>query len=105
VKTKFQIELETKDHYEVWEDADKSPEDYSELELSNYQEQFKNGLHNTLVEYITSKLVEDIEEALMSDSTIMEDFGIDGWEDFEDYGIKLKIKKLNGGDGAHSSQS
>jgi hypothetical protein len=95
MKTKFVIEVETKDHYGVWPDHEKTEEDYTKEELKKHQEEFTKGIHKAVVEFFERFSEEDIEEQLL-ESTYLDDYSIEGWDDMEDYGIKITVKKQEG---------
>ncbi len=89
MKTKLTIEIETKDTYGVWEDADKTAEDYTKAELEKYDKQYTKDIHKAVVQHIKNLTGEDLEEGLLDGS--MEELVIEGWETLEDYGIKIKV--------------
>lgn len=94
MKTKFEIEIETKDSYEVHPDVEKEPEDYEKEELEEYRKDFTEELHRAVVNFFERQFSEeDIEDHLM-DSSYLDECTIEGWETLEDYGIKFKVKRL-----------
>ena len=91
MKTIIIVEIETKDDYEVWEDYDKSAEDYTNEELKKYQKEYAKGLHQGVVDYIKNGLANGIAENFF-DSSYIEEYLIEDWDSLEDYGIKIKTK-------------
>lgn len=90
MKTQLIIEVETKDDYDVWEDCEKTEEDYTKKELKKYRKEYAKGLHKAVVERIQKYLKDDLEENFFDG---IEEYTIEGWDDFEDYGIKIKVKE------------
>ena len=90
MKTKLIIEVETKDTYKVWEDVDKSEEDYTKEELEKYRKEYTEGLHNAIVEYLKKSFRDDGVENFW-DSSYAEEYVIEDWDD-SDYGIKIKVE-------------
>ena len=87
MKTIIAIEIETPDTLPVWEDADKSEEDYSEEELKKYRETYCRELHQEVIKEFTD--IDRIEERFIEN---LEELSIEDWDSFKDYGVKIKIR-------------
>lgn len=94
MKTKIIIEIETPDTYNVYpedkEDFDSLPKE----EQENYGTEFAKGYHDLVVNKAKSYFEEEgnvttiLEDDVMDD---LEEYFIDGWEDFEDYETKVTM--------------
>jgi len=94
MKIKIEIEIETKDKYDV------IPEEYmgvdeeglSQTEKDEIKE-FRKNYPKDLLESVKNHIKEYIENYMEDDfMDEMEELYIEGWDDFEDYGISINIK-------------
>jgi len=89
MKTRLIIDIESpnaKDTNVVPEEG-KSEDDYTDEELIKFREEYSRDLHKSLINQFD---VGWIEERCIEN---MDELGIDGYDSFADYGIKLTITK------------
>lgn len=96
MKTILQVIIETPDasKLEIYEDPEKSEDDYTAEELKDYREEFARSLHNVVCAYTESQLniVDDEENILewINDSEL----SIENWDSITDYGVKIIIEQV-----------
>lgn len=92
MKTKIIVEIETKDKYDVLPEEGETEEDYKNKkdELRKFREEYAKGIHKSIIDYIKNVLGDGLEESFM-DSSYFEEYYIDSWDEFDDYGIKVKL--------------
>lgn len=90
MKTKLIVEIKTKDFYKVWEDYEKEEKDYTKEELKEWRDKYAKGLHKQVVNYLQQHFKEDIQDLILED---IEEYSIENWDDWEDYGITIKVTK------------
>jgi hypothetical protein len=93
MKTKLIIEIETPDKLEIFPEEGETEENYKEIEkeLENFRNDFVKNLHKDIINKIEIYLNNGtFEEQWLDD---LEELSIEGWNSFEDYGIKINIKK------------
>ena len=95
MKTKIEIEIETKDEYKIFpeeimfkEESEMTEEE--KKEIKEYRINYSKDLHNSVVQHIKDYIEKFMEDNFMDE---MEELYVEGWDDFEDYGITIKIKE------------
>lgn len=92
--TILQVEIVSKDSYDLLYDEGDVLEDYTpeqKKDLPGFQKKCAKDIHNELVkkikELLSMPLLEDV---------ILDDFEnyVESWDDFKAYGIKVKVKKI-----------
>jgi hypothetical protein len=89
MKSVIIIEVETPDVSEctVTPEEGSTEDDYTAEELIEYREKYTKQLHENMVNQITD--INIIEDYFLEN---LEELYVEGWCDFEDYGIKIKCK-------------
>ena len=91
MKTKFIIELNTPDEYNV------TPEDWDEStpqsEKAEYHKEFAERVHKLVVENVEWYFEDNLglEDNFMDD--LETDLYVDGWDEMADYDIDIKVTK------------
>ena len=92
MKTKLIIEIKTPNKPLIFPEAGEDEETYKgrKKELADYRKEFANDLSNNISAYIRT-YIEDgsLENDWLDD---LDDLSVEGFESFDDYGIKIKIK-------------
>ncbi len=91
MKTTLIIEIETPDNYDVWEDGEKSKEDYTAEELKEFSDEFSKGFHDEIVEYIKNNTYDNLNDTF-ADGDILEEYQLESWDSLKDYEVKINIE-------------
>lgn len=96
MKTKLIIEIETPDVMNIFPEEGQTENDFKdkEKELEDFRKSFSKEMHNEIVAYIKDWSDERFLEEQWFDSGRGDEFSIEGYEGFEDYGIKINIKEV-----------
>ena len=90
MKSVIELEIETKDIYDVYNDG----ENLSKDDLKHYQEEYTQNFHDDLVkvfrEYIQNHMLEII-QGDFANGEILEEYMFEDFE-FEDFDVKIKVK-------------
>jgi hypothetical protein len=93
MKTKITIEVESKDYYEIFPEEGQCEEEFEtkkeKAELESFRKTFVKDLHKQIIEEIYKHFKDGNFEEQFIDN--LEENYIEGWEDFKDYGIKIKL--------------
>jgi len=93
MKKTIVIELELPDKLEVYPEEGQSEDDFKgkakQKELEAFRKQFALDVQKTVMD-AAKQYIEDFEDYFMD--TSVDDILIDGWDDLEDYGVKIVIK-------------
>jgi len=97
MKTKLIIEIETKDNYDVLPEVGQSEEEdfkgeEKQKELKKFREKYTKDLHNSVIKYVEKVCKDDFEDNFL-DILEFEELYIEGWDELDEYGIKIKVEK------------
>lgn len=94
-KLLVEVEIETPDNCKVFPEEGQTDDDFKgkENELEEFRKEFSEDLHKNIINSFKEYLKENYFENFWLENE--EEISIDGWESFNDYGIKFKtqIKK------------
>ena len=92
MKSNLIIEIETPDKLEVFPEEGQTDEDFKgkEKELQDFRDGFVKGLHENIIDEAKKHFDDSCFEEGYLDN--VEEYHIDAWDSFEDYGIKIQTK-------------